>query len=467
MQGQKNGGDGKEVCDLLVVFEDDVIIFSDKSCQWPQTANSQLNWSRWVKKAVFESAEQVFGAERWITHFPDRLFLDRACSQRFPVPLPSKDKVRFHRIVVAHNVAEPARAFSGGTGCLAIRPDIVGKAHYQEGEHAVVPFAIGRVDERRYVHVLDDLALDVLLKTLDTVRDFVNYLTKKETLIHSGRLASAAGEEDLLAHYLSDVDESNEHFFAVPPLPIPLKLEGGLWEAFCRNPRRLAQIEANKPSYFWDALIEAFSHHAWQGTQYTNQGLLGQTGVSIAEHVLRFMAKENRTRRRVLATAFLGMIQKHHGLKGRATRVIVPESRKEPHYAILLLARYPSIPDADYRRTRYRMLEALCSVTKLVYPQAQDIVGIATEIEPTVTHSEDACYLDASTWTEEDQERARNLQSEWNLLTNVTMSAMTVREYPELIRHQTNFIGDMTGRTRNKPCPCGSGKKFKVCHGRA
>ena len=32
-QGRKEGkGDGKELCDLLVVFDRDVIIFSDKSC---------------------------------------------------------------------------------------------------------------------------------------------------------------------------------------------------------------------------------------------------------------------------------------------------------------------------------------------------------------------------------------------------------------------------------------------------
>jgi hypothetical protein len=35
-QGQRNGGDGKEVCDLLVVFGDDIIIFSDKDCAFPR-----------------------------------------------------------------------------------------------------------------------------------------------------------------------------------------------------------------------------------------------------------------------------------------------------------------------------------------------------------------------------------------------------------------------------------------------
>jgi uncharacterized protein YecA (UPF0149 family) len=27
--------------------------------------------------------------------------------------------------------------------------------------------------------------------------------------------------------------------------------------------------------------------------------------------------------------------------------------------------------------------------------------------------------------------------------------------------------GPMAGRDRNKPCPCGSGRKWKCCHGRS
>ena len=42
-QGMKGGkGHGKEICDLLVVFEDHVIIFSDKDCVFPNTGNLEL-----------------------------------------------------------------------------------------------------------------------------------------------------------------------------------------------------------------------------------------------------------------------------------------------------------------------------------------------------------------------------------------------------------------------------------------
>ena len=58
--------EGKELCDLLVVFGRHVFIFSDKDCQFPVSDNLQTDWSRWYRRAVFGGAKQVWGAERWI-----------------------------------------------------------------------------------------------------------------------------------------------------------------------------------------------------------------------------------------------------------------------------------------------------------------------------------------------------------------------------------------------------------------
>src|SRR5437588_10483620 len=48
-QKQNGRGDGKELCDLLVVFGNHIIIFSDKSCAFPETGNLRLDWSRWFR----------------------------------------------------------------------------------------------------------------------------------------------------------------------------------------------------------------------------------------------------------------------------------------------------------------------------------------------------------------------------------------------------------------------------------
>lgn len=60
----------------------------------------------------------------------------------------------------------------GGSGSLILDSDIIGQAH-------TTPFVIGQVDPARaYVHVFDDTSLDIVMKTLDTVSDFVAYLCK-------------------------------------------------------------------------------------------------------------------------------------------------------------------------------------------------------------------------------------------------------------------------------------------------
>ncbi len=129
-QGNARGTrEGKEICDLLVVFENHILIFSDKDCAFPNTGDLDLDWSRWFRRAVRKSADQVWGAERWITEHPDRLFLDWACTQPFPIDLPDPKSAKFHRIVIAHGVSRRCAEELGGSGSLLILPGIVGEAH--------------------------------------------------------------------------------------------------------------------------------------------------------------------------------------------------------------------------------------------------------------------------------------------------------------------------------------------------
>src|SRR5262245_49748663 len=77
-------GDGKELCDLLIVCGNDVLIFSDKTIAWPLGDNIETSWNRWFRRAVQNSVDQIRGAERWIDKFPDRIFVDRQCQQKLP-----------------------------------------------------------------------------------------------------------------------------------------------------------------------------------------------------------------------------------------------------------------------------------------------------------------------------------------------------------------------------------------------
>lgn len=462
------GGDGKEVCDLLVVFQDHVIIFSDKDCAFPETGNLELDWRRWYKRAVLNSAKQIWGAERWLKTFPERLFLDRACTRPFPIELPDLATAKFHRILVAHDASRRCREELGGSGSLMIAPDVVGAAHTADAAGGGRPLMIGQVDPARgYVHVFDDTTLDIVMSTLDTVSDFVEYLSKKERFILSGRLGFAAGEEELLAFYLKYLDDTGEHDFVIPPHITLVGIEEGLWEAFTRSPERRAQLAANEVSYSWDALIETFSAHILAGTQYYTTHP-GYENLSNQEKIFRLLAREPRTRRRLLARSLLEAISSTPKTK-RFTRVMLPSKPGDPYYVFLLLPHLASVPYEEYREVRRKFLEACCLVTKLEFPDAQDIIGIATESGRTAEGSEDALYYDARDWTEVERAEAESLQRDLDLLTRVTKVEGTEREYPEVRpapRFSPSFIEHLTvDFPRKQPCPCGSGKKYKRCCG--
>lgn len=159
-QGNTRGGDGKEVCDLLVLFGNDIVIFSDKDCSFPSSGDIRMDWSRWFRRAVLKSAMQAWGAERWIRQHPDRIFMDRSCKQRFPLSLPPARESRFHHIIVAHGVSEPCRKALGGSGTLMFATDVAGGMHYDPRIGRCDPFTVGWIDpSREPVHVLDDSAL--------------------------------------------------------------------------------------------------------------------------------------------------------------------------------------------------------------------------------------------------------------------------------------------------------------------
>ncbi len=428
-QGINAIGEGKEVCDLLVVFENHIIIFSDKDCAFPNTGNLELDWSRWFRRAVLKSAEQVWGAERWIKKYPNRLFLDRACTKLFPIDFPSTTTATFHRIVVAHDVSRVCKERFGGSGSLMIDSTLTGKKlDVHIDDEFMMPFSVGQIDPAKgFVHVLDDTSLDIVLRTLDTITDFVHYLTRKEILICNENFAvHAAGEEELLALYLSEIDNEGEHDFIFQPGLTGVAITEGHWEHFLNSPERKSQLQANQISYAWDNLIEVFNKHILSGTSH----FADPPSIRNQEKLIRFLAREPRTRRRMLARSLIELIEKTPKTH-KATRLIFPSKPGDPYFVLLLLPHLPTVPFEEYREVRRNLLIWCCMVVKSKFPESLDIVGIATESGRGDSGSEDAIYLDARTWTQEQQAEARSLQEELGLLRNVTRFESKEYEYPK------------------------------------
>ena len=117
---------------------------------------------------------------------------------------------------------------------------------------------------------------------------------------------------------------------------------------------------------------------------------------------------------------------------------------------------------------RSALLNNYCQVVKIKFPEANDVVGIATEPGFEAIRSEDAAYLDARGLSEEDLSEAKVLGNDLKILTNTSEWRTTVKEYPTVgdVRPMPLRAPVALGRNpRNKPCPCGSGKKYKRCHG--
>jgi hypothetical protein len=167
---------------------------------------------------------------------------------------------------------------------------------------------------------------------------------------------------------------------------------------FESSPQRAAQLEADKISYVWDNLIETFNKNILGGTSYDRAA----HPIADREKIMRFLAREPRVRRRMVAEALVGLVENTKATQ-RGTRVILPSNSADPYYCFLVLPHLFGRPREEYREVRGHFLEALCLVTKLMFPEALDIVGIATDTGiDTVSRSEDALYLNARVWNAEN-----------------------------------------------------------------
>ena len=462
-RGQKirGNGDGKELCDMVVVFDEHVLIFSDKHCSFPASGDIEVDWKRWYKRAIQKSAGQAWGAERWLREHPDRVYLDRACTQQFPLPIPSAKSAKYHLVAVAHGSEGRCKEQFGGTGSLMLNSSLGGQGNADE--LSSTPFMVGDLDpSRTFLHILTESTVDVLLQTLDTISDFVSYLDKKENFFRSNVVVFVPGEEDLLAFYLMRTNEKGVHDFAVEGEYSGVVLEEGFWKDFCRRPEREEQLRQDSVSYIWDDLIERFAHHALNATQYyTNHTELSNTEIG-----LRFMAREPRMARRLIAKGLIDLYTNTpDGM--RRTKYLKPLSDSGPFYVFLSLPQPDFASYEQYREARFSLLEACCMVVKYKFPEALDIVGIASEpVRPNTGSSEDLLYLDAREWSDELNREAVQLQENLGILTSATFYHTHEREYPDPAVTEIVGVRQTSKVGRNERCPCGSGKKYKHCHGR-
>lgn len=445
-KGLRTIGEGKELCDLLVVCGDDVLVFSDKSIAWPK-AEKALAWRRWYRRSVRKSADQILGAKRWIDLFPERIFLDRRCTQRMPIRLPDPARLRFYGIVVALGAGEACRHhFQQGSGSLMIRANLRGDDHDKAVQ--VEPFVIGDINpDGPFIHVLDDATLDVALRELDTVVDFTNYLRKKEAFVRGGRLMGAHGEEDLIAYYMTHMNDRKEHDFTKPDGsawgPTDFVSIGEHYASLQTDPRYIAKKRADKNSYVWDKLIEAFTDHMIAGTTITPDG----SQFALDEHGddgVRHMAQVPRYVRRSLGQGILDAMGRGIG-QHRFTRGFLPGPDEDPETGFFFMTlAVPQIHLAggydQYRAVRRNMLETYAFAILEKNPLLKRVVGIAMEppaiAGAPVGGSEDLVLVEQPEWTEELRKNVEESKAAYKILQADTYAEYRIQydEWPSIPR---------------------------------
>jgi hypothetical protein len=457
-------GDGKELCDLLVVCGNHVLIFSDKAVAWPDTDDVKLAWRRWYKRAVHNSVGQIRGAQRWIRQFPGRLFIDRACTRRLPIALPSVDQMQIHGIVVANGAAAACRRhFDGGSGSLMVAPAVKGEGHYADDD--VEPFAIGDVDPSGlFVHVFSETTLDLVLGELDTILDLANYLAKKAALVRSGRLISAAGEEELVAQYMVRMNGQGEHDFTKPDGSAwgdgeHVSYGGGFYAELTSHPQYVAKKAADEVSYAWDRLITLFTDHMLEGTTLVPQ--LQATDLACHEVAVRHMVLLPRFLRRTYGQLLVDALkegQKHD----RFMRFFLPGA-EHPATDIaffVVTVKVPGIKLAggyqQYRHVRQRILEVYALALLRKHAQLRGVIGIATEPEPPDGEksgsSEDLIYAEQPDWSDQlvrDLEQAKD-RFGIDRPGNQRAHTVSAREFPEVMVPRQPIKADEAGTPRSR-----------------
>jgi len=367
-QGKKE----KELCDILVVCESNIIIFSVKEIKLTESSEITTDWERWNRRAVEESSKQIYGAERWIKSAP---YVIRSDGKR-GLPLPeAKDQI-IYRVAVALGGENKVPMFYGDLG-------------------------------KGFIHVFDETSFILILQELDTISDFIDYLSAKEELYTSGaKTPLLAGEENLLALYLNGGRKFPTNFDS-------LLIDNNMWDSFVSSSSYRNKEKADTDSYVWDRLIEQFCKDALNNN--LEFGTLNQT-----ERALRILAKENRFSRRILGKAFKNFLESSKKVESRMV--------KSPSGIVYV---FLALPHGEDRKFRIASLGNRCFVARGMNKESDTIVGIATEqYEKGKGFSLDLYCLHLPVWKKKHQDSFEAMQKDLKYFRRPAKTKISEDEYP-------------------------------------
>lgn len=363
-----------------------------------------------------------------------------------------KDNLSVHKIIVAHGADEACKKWSNENiyGSLAICYGM------SDQINAPLPFLV-HLDKNNPIHILDSHNLEIVLGELDTISDFKEYLSEKEKTIKMLDFLIYPGEEDLLAHYMTNFDERTEkHFIWNNSLKANgVSISEGTWKEFVQSKIYKRKKQNDIRSYLWDEIIQNACEHALDGT------LSGNADVFSNQTAFHQMTKEPRVSRRAVSKKILEAINQLPEPEEFARKVTVIKLNNVS-YVFLQVSKKNIAHYGAYQTRRRRMLAIACGAFKNKCPSQKKIIGIA--VEPLKYHKKekvswDFMLLNCETWSKEQKNYYERQNETLQFFRNdrVQEGRISEYEYPAARISKKAKIG------RNEKCPCGSGKKYKKC----
>lgn len=403
---------GKELCDLLVVFGDDVIIMSDKVVGYNVNGPRDVAWGRWHTRAIVESVSQLRGALKTIKNRPDSIYLDAKASSPFPLRLPARP--RFHLVAIAHG-SEEACEMAKGVPSLLIdsRPE-------QSNE----PFKVRTFFDGLFVHVFNRTALDALFRCFDTTADLVHYLNAKQKTFSAGDGRWVDGEENLIAFYLRTRSPNGQRGFdglneAVSDEPV---VSADEWSKLCASDAFLCRRERLAPSYLIDQVIEQVA------SDYYDQAFVVGKDIELAQHAEAFstLASEPRMARMLIGDALSEVLVE----SPQTFWSIAVESPEHPDVLYVWLI-YPRIPDEvtdeELEIAISRELNKYVFVAMAKFPRMMKFFGISLPNSACARKSRFFSFAVRRVWTADMQLEAEGLALREGIFNNIESTRRVAR----------------------------------------
>jgi hypothetical protein len=342
------GKKGKELCDVLVVCGDDIIIISIKDIKVSEHPDETIQYERWQKKAISDSIDQIYGAERFLKTVDEITIKDRETS----IKLPAKEERSIFRIAIAFGRKESFPLETGNFG-------------------------------NGFVHVFDEESTFTVLNELDTFPDFINYLKAKEQFL-SNRTILVPKEVDFLALYIQTSLD-----FGVNPDFVTID---SLWSEYEKSDEYKRWQQEIQKSYVWDKLIaQLYKIHIEE-----NLGIANRTDLEIATRTISLESRINRIE--------LGIIlEDAMNKKVKARMIKLPKSNYS--YVIMPL-------NSKNWDDKEGELQLRCVVARYENPTAHKVIGIAIGKSSQGEFMFDLAYFNIPELNEELTNKIKTIKEE-------------------------------------------------------